>query len=314
MERHDPPHPDLIEPETLALNEQLERLTLSVPNVVDDGVEAVRRAFDQGRGLFGSHASSDLAVRRVIDGPAGELAIRVVIADRVDGVYLHFHGGGWVMGSAGQNDDRLEAVARMSGVAVVSVDHRLAPEHAYPAAADDGEAAAVWVTENAVDEFGTDRIVVGGESSGAHLAATTALRLRDRHGFHQLRGAVLAYGMYDLALTPSARDFGDRPLVLTTPIIEWLVAAYAGGADVSDPDVSPLHADLAGFPPSLVVVGTNDPLIDDSLLMTDRLRSAGVSVDLHVEPGAAHGFTSSETPASKRARQAIWSFIATRVA
>lgn len=313
MERHHTSHADLIEPETHALNQQLERLTLAAPNVIDDGVDAVRKAFDQGRGIFGRYARSSLAEDRVIEGPGGDLGVRVLVADSADGVYLHFHGGGWVMGSASQNDERLEAVARNAGVAVVSVDYRLAPEHPYPAAAEDGEAAAVWLAGHALEEFGTDRLAIGGESSGAHLAATTALRLRDRHGFG-FCGAVLAYGAFDLALTPSAREFGNRPLVLTTPVIEWLAAAYSGNADVADPDVSPLNADLVGFPPALIVVGTNDPLVDDSLLMAERLRSAGVRVELHVEPGAAHGFTSAETPASERARQATWDFVASSVA
>jgi acetyl esterase/lipase len=302
------------DPDTLALNVQLERLTRAVPNVIDDGVAPLREAFDKGRGLFGVHARSELGEDRVIPGPGGDLGIRVVVADRVGGVYLHFHGGGWIMGSAGQNDERLEGVARRAGVAVVSVDYRLAPEHPYPAPADDAEAAAVWIVSHAASEFGSDRIVVGGESAGGHLAATAALRLRDRHGFSDLAGAVLTYAPFDLGLTPSARNFGTRPLVLTTPIIEWLANAYAGGADVTDPDVSPLRADLTGFPPTLVVVGTNDPLLDDSLLMAERLGAAGSPVQLHIEPGAAHGFTSSDTAAAQRARAAIWRFIAAGVA
>lgn len=313
MERRDPAHTDLIDPETLALNEQLERLSVNAPSVVDDGVDAVREAFNAGRGLFGRFAPSELAEDRVIQGPGGDLGLRVLSADRVDGVYLHLHGGGWVMGSASQNDERLEGIARNAGVAVVSVDYRLAPEHPYPAPADDAEAAAVWLTENAADEFGTDRIVVGGESAGAHLAATTALRLRDRHGF-ALAGAVLTYGMFDLGLTPSARAFGARRLVLSTPSIEWLANAYIGDGDATDPDISPLLADLAGFPPALIVVGTNDPLLDDSLLMAERLGDAGTPVDLHVEPGAAHGYTSADIAASRRAHAAIWRFIADRVA
>jgi acetyl esterase len=223
----------------------------------------VREAFDAGRGLFGRFARSDLAEDRFISGPGGDLGLRVVTADRVDGVYLHFHGGGWVVGSAAQNDERLEGIARNAGVAVVSVDYRLAPEHPYPAPAV---------------------------------------------------GAVLTYGIFDLGLTPSAKAFGSRPLVLTTTVIEWLAAAYAGDADVTDPDVSPLLADLTGFPPALVVVGTNYPLVDDSVLMAERLGAVGTPVELHVVPGAAHGFTSSEIAASEQARAAIWRFIADRVA
>lgn len=301
------------DPETLALNEQLERLTLAIPSPIEHGVEPLREARAEGRGLFGPNIHSDLAEDRVIPGPAGDLGIRVLVADRVDGVYLHFHGGGWVMGSADGNDERLEAIARNAGVAVVSVDYRLAPEHPYPAPADDSEAAATWLLDHAAEEFGTERIILGGESAGGHLAATTALRMRDRHDYAGFAGAVLVYAVLDLGLTPSAREFGTRPLVLTTALCEWFADAYADGADVTDPDVSPLHADLSDFPPSLLVIGTNDPLLDDSLIMASRLTDAGGEATLHIETGAAHGFTSALSPASDRARGVIHDWIRGRV-
>ncbi|GMQ84592.1 MAG: alpha/beta hydrolase [Acidimicrobiia bacterium] len=297
------------DPETLALNEQLERLTRRLPDPVEVGIGPVRETQKQGRGLFGPAVYSDLAENRTIRGPAGELGIRVFIADRVDGIYLHFHGGGWALGSASDRDSRLEAIARNSGVAVVSVDYRLAPEHPYPAASDDAEAAALWVVEAGADVFGTDRIVTGGESAGAHLAATAMLRLRDRHGFTGFAGAVFVYGFFDLALTASARNWGERPLVLNTDTCRWFAETYAAGADVADPDVSPLYADLTGLPPTLIVIGTQDPLLDDSLIMGARLVTAGSDAELHVATGAAHGFTSSSIPASDRAKAAIQDWI-----
>ncbi|MCH7844527.1 MAG: alpha/beta hydrolase [Acidobacteria bacterium] len=301
------------DPETLALNEQLERLTGKLPNLLEVGIEPLRQAQEQGRGAFGPIEYSDLARNRTIPGPAGDLGIRVFIADRVDGIYLHFHGGGWAMGSASDRDSRLEAIARKSGVAVVSVDYRLAPEHPYPAASDDSEAAALWVVENGAETFGSDRIVTGGESAGAHLAATAMLRLRDRHGFTDFAGAVFVYGFFDLSLTPSVRNWGKRPLVANTNGLRWFAETYAAGADVADPDLSPLHADLTGLPPTLIVVGTQDPLLDDSLIMGARLVAAGSDVELHVATGAAHGFTSSSIPASERAKTAIQDWILGRV-
>jgi acetyl esterase/lipase len=302
------------DPETLALNDQLERLSASLPNPIEVGAVPLREARERGRGLFGPMLVSDLAVDRTIPGPTGDLRARVFVVDRVDGVYLHFHGGGWVMGSAAGNDRRLEAIARSSGVAVVSVDYRLAPEDPYPASTDDCEAAALWMVGHAADEFGTDRIVVGGESAGAHLAMTSALRLRDRHGFTGFAGMVAVYGFFDLGLTPSARNWGDRLLVMNTDLCRWFADSYANGADVSQPDLSPLNADLAGMPPALLVVGTNDPLLDDSLLMASRLTASGSGVDMHIATGAAHGFTSADIPAAKRARAAIQDWIHHRVA
>lgn len=301
------------DPETLAQNEQLERLTQKLPNPVTAGIYSLREAQTDGRGLFGPKVYSDLAENRTIPGPERDLGIRVISADRINGVYLHFHGGGWALGSADDRDPRLEAIARNSDVAVVSVDYRLAPEHPYPAAPDDAEAAARWLVEHAEGEFGTDRIVTGGESAGAHLAATALLRMRDRHGFTGFTGAVFVYGFFDLSLTPSARNWGSRPLVATTDGLRWYAETYADGHDLSDPDLSPLNADLAGLPPALIVVGTLDPLLDDSLTMSTRLTAAGIGVDLHIETGAPHGFTSSPTQASERARTSIQDWIRHRV-
>lgn len=302
------------DPETLALNEQLERLTLAIPSPIRDGIEALRDARERGRGIFEPIVEGDLGENRTIPGPAGDLGIRVFVADRVDGVYLYLHGGGWVMGSAAGNDQRLEAIARQSGVAVVSVDYRLAPEHPYPHPADDAEAAAVWLVDQANAELGTDRIIIGGPSAGAHLAATTVLRMRDRRDYTDFAGAVYVYGFFDLGLTPSARDYGNRPLVLNTPLCRWFADTYAGGAAVTDPDISPLRADLAEHPPALIVVGTLDPLLDDSLLMADRLIDTGVDPEVHVSTGSAHGFTSSSVPASERANSLIHRWIRERVA
>ena len=105
------------------------------------------------------------------------------------GVYLHLHGGGWVLGGADMQDPMLERIADNTGQAVVAVEYRLAPEHTYPAGLDDCEAAAVWVVQNANKEFGTDVLTIGGESAGGHLTAVTILRMRDRHGYTGFRGA-----------------------------------------------------------------------------------------------------------------------------
>ena len=98
----------------------------------------------------------------------------------------------------------------------VSVEYRLAPEHPYPAAPDDCEAAALWVIREMESRFGTSRLFIGGESAGAHLSAVTILRLRDRHGLNPFRGANLFAGCYDLTLTPSVRHWGAERLILNT--------------------------------------------------------------------------------------------------
>ncbi|MFF8867696.1 alpha/beta hydrolase [Streptomyces sp. NPDC015139] len=214
---------------------------------------------------------------------------------RVEGVYLHFHGGGWVFGSACGQDARLWRLARQARLAVVSVDYRLAPEHPFPAGPEDCEAAARWLVENAAGEFGTRRLLIGGESAGAHLGVVTLLRLRDRHGITGgFRAAHLLFGPYDLSMTPSQRAFGSRRLLSNTDTLRRTYDLFTPGMTAEarrDCGISPLFADLSGLPPARIVVGTEDPLLDDSLFLAARWRAAGAPVQLGVVAGAMHGFT-----------------------
>ncbi|MFI6156559.1 alpha/beta hydrolase [Kitasatospora sp. NPDC051170] len=214
---------------------------------------------------------------------------------RVEGVYLHIHGGGWAFGSADGQDERLWRIAAEARLAVVSVEYRLAPEHPFPAGPDDCEAAARWLVEHAEAEFGTRRLMIGGESAGAHLSVLTLLRLRDRHGITSaFRAAHLLFGPYDLSMTPSQRSFGARPLLSNTDTLRGsyeLLTPGTGPEQRRDPELSPLYADLTGLPPARIVVGTEDPLLDDSLFLAQRWRAAGADVRLGVVAGAMHGFT-----------------------
>ncbi|MFF3859486.1 alpha/beta hydrolase [Streptomyces sp. NPDC002209] len=221
--------------------------------------------------------------------------VRAFVPDQVDGVYLHIHGGGWAFGSADGQDERLWWLAEQARLAVVSVDYRLAPEHPFPAGPDDCEAAARWLVEHAASEFGTERLLIGGESAGAHLSVVTLLRLRDRHGITAaFRAANLLFGPYDLSMTPSQRRFGSRPLLSNTDALRGgyeLFTPGMGEEERRSPEVSPLFADLAGLPPARIVVGAEDPLLDDSMFLAARWQAAGAPVQLGVVAGAMHGFT-----------------------
>eukprot|EP01037_Dinobryon_pediforme_P025834 gene25834-28135_t len=207
------------------------------------------------------------------------------------GVYLHIHGGGWVLGAVDQQDPRLLRIADNCGFAVVSVDYRLAPEHPYPQGPDDCEAAAVWLAANAQTQFGTRVLTIGGESAGAHLSVVTLLRLRDRHGMMPFAGANLVAGVFDLGLTPSARAWGTTRLILSTRDVEMFVRHFLlRGGSVEDPDISPLKARLEGLPPALFSIGTRDCLLDDSMFMAARWLAAGNAADLAIYPGGAHVF------------------------
>jgi acetyl esterase/lipase len=305
----DPFHPDSVAPETRRFNEALEKQLAALPSVLDVPPQVLRDARAQGLGPFGPLRRLPQAEARTVPGPAGPVPIRLIRPPRPRGAFLHLHGGGWTLGAEDQQDELLDAVARATGLAAVSVGYRLAPEHPYPAAPDDCEAAALWLVEHAERELGGRTLAIGGESAGAHLAAVVLLRLRDRHGLAPFRAANLVYGAYDLGFTPSVRRWGARNLVLSTPIVERFADNFAPAALRADPDVSPLHADLRGLPPALFTVGTLDPLLDDSLFMAARWRAAGSPAELAVYPGGAHAFNAFPIPLAAQANARMLAFL-----
>ncbi|MGB3302795.1 MAG: alpha/beta hydrolase [Gordonia sp. (in: high G+C Gram-positive bacteria)] len=220
------------------------------------------------------------------------------------GVVLEMHAGGFYLGSAAGSDTRNRQLADRLGVAVVSVDYRLAPEHPWPSAPDDCETAALWLVENAEARFGTTRLAMLGLSAGSTLVATTLIRLRER-GINNYCGAVLDCGTYDLSgQTPAGRLIAD----------EYFLQAYLGDcADRTIADVSPIYADLRGLPPVRLVVGADDILLDDNLAMVGRLMTAGVEVDLNVYPESPHAFTAHPTSMAAKARSGMYDWLRIRI-
>jgi acetyl esterase/lipase len=249
-------------------------------------------------------------VERTIPGPAGDIPVRVIVPERPVGVYQYMHGGGWTLFRAHHTDLYCERIARKCDVVTVSVDYRLAPEHPYPAGPDDCEAAALWLAGHAQAEWGTDRLVLGGDSAGAHLAAVALLRLRDRHGYTEAAGANFLFASYDLTMTPSARNWGERRLVVNTPGFAWFIDQFVP-SDIrrDEPDVSPLYADLRALPPALFSTGTLDPILDDSLFMYARWVAAGNRAELAVYPGGVHGCHMHRSPVGREANLRAEAFI-----
>jgi len=179
----------------------------------------------------------------------------------------------------------------------VSVDYRLAPEHPYPAGPDDGVAVARWLLDHAEREFGTPRLVLGGESTGGYMAAAVLLRMRDELGaIDRVLGANLVYGVYDWGGSPSQRGLRphDGPDVLDPDGITFFSDCYLPGrteAERRDPAVSPAFADLRGLPPLLCSVGSTDHLLDDTLMLASRAAAAGTEIDLFVAPDLPHGYS-----------------------
>jgi acetyl esterase/lipase len=291
--------PELLLAETRAFNAELERRLAEIPAVHEVPVEESRRARREGRGIFPPPVFLPDARTLEIDGPAGGIPLRIIAPESKSvGTFMHIHGGGWTLSDNDLQDLRLQRLARDTGLTVVSVGYRLAPEHPYPAGPDDCEAAALWLLggegRRALGAPGP--LAIGGDSAGGHLAAVTLLRLRDRHAISgAFEAAVFQYGAFDLSMTPSQRLWGERNLVLSTPIIRWFADQFLPGVppeERRDPDISPLYADLAGMPPAIFTVGTQDPLLDDTLFMEARWREAGAATELRVWAEAPHGFLS----------------------
>jgi len=284
---------DLLE-QSRKLNALIEQALASVPptHTVDPKITRAQRI--EGTGVMPKPIYLAECSNRTIRGPAADITLRTFVPPKVDGVYLHIHGGGWVLGAADQQDQLLHALGTGANLVVLSVEYRLAPEHPFPAGPDDCEAAACWLVENAKREFGTECLLIGGESAGAHLSALTLLRLRDKHdAAKKFCGANLVFGAYDLGMTPSQRNWGERNLVLSTPIIQWFCDQFTPGWSAEqrrDPILSPLWADLHGMPPALFTVGELDPLLDDSLFMAARWQAAGNRTVLQIYPESIHAF------------------------
>ena len=303
--------PQAVDPQTAEFNKKLEELLATMPRAYLRTPEEVREDRESGNSWMGPIKRLDEGQDRVVRGLGRDVPVRVFLPDEVHGVYLHMHGGGFVLCHPDHFDEALAATARNCKVAVVSVNYRLAPENPYPAAADDCEAVAVWLTENVKPEFGTERLIIGGESAGANLSAVTLIRMRDGHGFTGFLGANLVYGCYDISMTPSQRNWGERDLIISTRMIEWFNDHYVPQKEIrTDPDVSPLYADLSSLPPALFTVGTLDPLLDDSLFMHARWLAAGNPSELAVYPGGTHVFNMFPTKIAGEANKKIFHFIA----
>ena len=293
-------HPEAISTETRASNAAL-ALRLARQPALTDFVEA-RRRFARGEGpIPATPKSEDAKTLTIPSKGSGEVGLRIIAPSAPKGVYLHIHGGGWALGSADMRDGALERIAANAGLASVSVEYRLAPEHPYPAGPDDCETAARWLIEQAQSMFGVQRLAIGGESAGAHLSVVTLLRLREAGLGGAFCGANLVFGPYDLTMTPSTLLADATPVIDRQTLERTRAAFLPAGVDRRDPDVSPLYADLHDLPSALFTIGTLDPLLDDSLFMHARWIAAGNDAELAVFPGGVHGFTAFDDELARQA-------------
>ncbi|SEH03411.1 acetyl esterase [Nonomuraea solani] len=228
----------------------------------------------------------------VRDEVAGDVPIRIYRADPGDGllpVVVYFHGGGWVFGSVKRNDAAARDLAIRTGAVVVSVDYRLAPEHPFPAAADDAWTVVRDIFARPAFYQSAGTVAVIGDSAGGNLAAVAAWQARDA-GL-SLAHQVLVYPVLDVHMdTPSHAEFG-KGFGLDTAEMEWFARQYADGADPDDPRLSPLRLpDVSGLAPATVVTAGCDVLRDEGERYADRLAGAGVPAEVRRFDGAVHSF------------------------
>lgn len=225
----------------------------------------------------------------------GERCLRlrlIVPRQKPTGFYLTFHGGAWVIGTPRFDDPINIRIADECAAVVVSVDHHLAADDRLDLAVGDALRAAEWLAFGATAEFGAGRVVAGGESSGAHLAALALLHLRALCP-ERLAGAVLFYGAYDMAGSPGLQSSSPKSLLIDgQAAYRNLLRLTPGLSDEErrDPRLSPLHADLSGMPPALLVAGELDPIFDDSVRMAERWNLANGNAEFVAVPEGAHGF------------------------
>lgn len=213
------------------------------------------------------------------------------------GVWLHFHAGGFIIGSNRSYDTYLTRLSDELGLTIASVEYRLAPEHLHPAGYDDCIDAALFaLSDDGVRQLNGPLRVLGGESAGGWFAVAVALALRDNHGIDvksQLSAICAGYGIFDLTYTPSCLNH-KRKIVLSSDLMQSFVEAAFGHMSLQErksPEISPLYADLSNMPPGHFLVGDIEPLIDDSMFMAAKWANAGNEADLHIVSGACHAFT-----------------------
>ncbi|HEX3712038.1 MAG TPA: alpha/beta hydrolase [Trebonia sp.] len=256
------------------------------PDEARAGVEAANTAIPAGPDLA---SVTDV----VIPGRSGGIPARVYSPSAVaPGIVVYFHGGGWVVGSLDGWDSSVRALAVASGCDVVSVDYRLAPEHVFPAAADDAFDALCWAAAPSGPGRGRP-VVVAGDSAGGNLAAVAALRARDAGG-PPIALQLLVYPVTDSDLDRrSYREYDGTEFIVNRQDMAWFWDQYAPDpAARVNPDASPLRASLSGLPPAYLVTAEHDPLRDEGFAYAQRLRDARVPAEHRHYGSQIHGFFS----------------------
>ncbi|KAI0808836.1 acetyl esterase [Xylaria sp. FL0064] len=291
--------------DTKKYSDFLEKATNSVPRWYEVGAPRFREIIEAGE-LSGLKPvtlpeASDLAIP--FREPGRDIPVRMYRPDKgasSKGILLHIHGGGYTLGGHRHQDSLLKFYANVCQLTALSIRYRLAPEHPYPAGREDCIDVAEYLIDHSAEHG--ELLFLAGESGGAHFAVLTAFALLRSRPTHVLTGLVLPYGNYSLALGLPSMVSYDRPVVVNHAIIHAFMDAYTPGWSAEerrDPLASPMFDDLRALaalspkkklPPALFLCGTNDPLLDDTLLMGVKWLASGSEAVVKIFPGAPHVF------------------------
>lgn len=256
-------------------------------------VAQAREELDVEAWLFGTEPPVARVEEIDIPGPTGDIPARVYQdGDDPAGMLMYMHGGGWVLGGIPAADAVCREIARRTGLVVVNVDYRLAPENPFPAAVDDAIAAFRWLRDNH-ERFGypEGRIAVAGESAGGNLTCVVAQQTaKDPEGGPAFQCPI--FPVTDLSTKARSYRLFSEGYFLTQKQMDWYKAHYlTDESEALDPRVSPLLAeDVSDVAPACVVVAGFDPLRDDGINYAKRLQAAGVPTELYLNEGFIHGF------------------------
>jgi acetyl esterase len=246
------------------------------------------------RDMYGpGPALADVTDDEVPTPDGSSFGVRIMVPEGTPrAVLVYYHGGGWVIGAIDEFDTLGRELATRTGAAVVLVDYRLAPEHRYPTAAEDAWTALKWVDERVAQIAGARvPLIVAGDSAGGNLTAIVAQRAQAENG-PEIALQVLVYPVTDADLDNASYADPANQLMVSRDAMVWFWDHYAPDVDSRrNPDASPLQAaDLTGQPPAVVLTAEHDVLRDEGEAYAEKLRAAGVPVELRRFPGQMHGF------------------------
>ncbi|MBA4181144.1 MAG: lipase [Anaerolinea sp.] len=283
-----------MDPQVKALLEFMAASAAGAPKMTELPAAVARANTEVGFAAFNAGAPEiGSIVDRTIPGPGGEIPVKI-FTPKGEGPFpllVYIHGGGWVIMSPDTHAKLCAELAEGAGVVIVSPHYRLAPENLPPAQLDDCMATVHWAVKHAA-ELNADgsRFAIGGDSAGGNLAAAACLRLRDEGG-PTPRLQLLLYAALLLDPDTESSKVNADAQILSRETMVWFINHYlSGGAKTSDPYIAPINGDLHGLPPARLIVGTLDPLMDDSKAYAAKLKAAGVPAALSIYEDMPHVF------------------------